>query len=199
MTAESTIEAAVRRLARLPGVGEKSATRLVYWILRQPPEFAQGLANALQELVLNVRECEQCCDVTTEVHCAICSDPERTEHQIVVVERPTDIRAFERAGEYKGHYHVLHGALSPLDGVGPSDLRIRELLDRLRDPAVAEVVLALDPDAEGDTTALYLARLMERVDVKVTRLAHGVSVGTQIEYADAVSLARAFQNRTEIA
>lgn len=192
------IREAVRQLRRLPGVGEKSAQRLVYFLLRSPPGTARALANALYSLEESVHECEVCCDYASAARCAICTLSERDRAVILVVEHPQDVVAIERAGEYRGLYHVLHGALSPMDGVTPDKLRIRALIERLRDGVVHEVILATDPDVEGDATALYLARLLGPVGIKVTRLAHGISVGTEIEYADALSLARALQNRVEI-
>ena len=192
----------MRQLARLPGIGEKTATRLVYWLLRAPEGTVAGIAEALVGLQTGVRECSVCCNLTSNVsetpRCNVCNQSNRDATLICVVEHPQDVVAFERGGEFKGTYAVLHGAISPLDGVGPEALRIRELLERLRDGTVTELVLATDPDVEGDATALYLARLLHGIPVKVTRLAHGLSVGTEIEYADAMSLSRAFENRREM-
>ena len=196
--AADPIRLAVQQLSRFPGIGEKSATRLVYWLLRSPPETATEIAHALQHLGESVRECSTCCDLTDTDPCGRCERGSRDPHTIVVVEHPQDIAAFERSGEYRGSYHVLHGAISPLDGVGPDSLRLRQLLERLRTDEVKEVVVATDPDVEGDATAMYIARLLRDLDVRVTRLAHGISVGTEIEYADAVTLARALENRREI-
>lgn len=198
--AHDPIRKAVRQLSRLPGIGEKSATRLVYWMLTQPGDVPAQLAAALRELHETIGECSVCCTLTTrdDDPCALCRRGGRDDAQILVVEHPQDVLAFERTGEFKGRYHVLHGALSPLDGVTPDQLRIRPLLERLRGDAVAEVVLATDPNVEGDATALYLARLIKPIGVKTTRLAHGISVGTEIEYADSVSLARAFEFRREL-
>jgi len=192
------IHRAVQQLSRFPGVGEKTATRLVYWLLRAPPGTGRELADALVALEEGVRECGTCSNLTSEDPCRICADTSREDHTICVVEQPQDVLAFERAREFRGRYHVLHGAISPLDGVGPDDLRIRGLLERLRDGTVREVILATDPNVEGDATALYLSRLLKPIEVKVTRLAHGISVGTEIEYADAVSLVRALENRREM-
>jgi recombination protein RecR len=200
------IREVVRQLRRLPGVGEKSATRLVYFLLRTPGA-AQEIAAALAALEGGVQECPSCCDFTATAAtdpqeppplCPICSSESREKHVVLVVEHPQDVSAFERSGEYRGRYHVLHGALSPLEGITPDRLRIRALLERLRDGVITEVILATDPDVEGDATALYLARLLTPLEVKVTRLAHGISVGTEIEYADSLSLARALQNRVEL-
>jgi recombination protein RecR len=188
----------VQQLSRLPGIGEKTATRLVYWMLRAPPGTVADLSAALLELEQDVRECSSCCNLTGRDPCALCASGTRDVSMICVVEQPQDVSAFERAGEFRGKYHVLHGSISPLDGIGPDMLRIRPLLERLRDGRVLEVILATDPDVEGDATALYLGRLLQGVPVRLTRLAHGISVGTEIEYADAVSLARAFENRREL-
>jgi recombination protein RecR len=187
---------AVQHLARFPGVGEKTATRFAYWLLRQPPEVADGIAEAIHTLRESVRECASCRDLTNAEYCRRCVDPRRETSMICVVERPQDVAAMDGAGTYKGVFHVLHGALSPLDGVGPAELRIQELLARLN--GVTEVIVATDPDIEGDSTALYLAKLLKPLGLRVTRLAHGVSVGTEIEYADRVSLARALEGRREI-
>lgn len=189
------IQRAVDALRRLPGVGEKSAQRLVYWLLRAPPSTIPELVEALTRLTVDVSECSVCRNVGARDPCALCAAPRRDPSVICVVEHPQDVAAFERSGGFSGRYHVLHGAISPLDGVGPDMLRVRELLLRLRDGDVREVILATDADIEGDATALYLARLISPSGVKVTRLAHGLGVGTEIEYADAVSLARAIQNR----
>lgn len=197
------IRRAARQLARFPGIGEKTATRLVYWLLRAPEGTAGDIAEALLALRDGVRECARCCDLCAvaadgPVLCGICASESRDASVIIVVEHPQDVSAFERSGEFRGLYHVLHGAISPLDGVGPDTLRIRPLLDRLRDGVVQELVLATDPDVEGDATALYLARLLSGVPVKVTRLAHGLPVGAEIEYADAASLARALEYRRPV-
>ncbi|MEM6926583.1 MAG: recombination mediator RecR [Myxococcota bacterium] len=190
---------AVRQLRRLPGIGEKTATRLVYWLIRTDEPVAADIARALQRLQEGVKECSICCDLTSRDPCALCANEKRESSTVLVVEQPQDVVAFERSGEYRGRYHVLHGAISPLDGITPDRLRIRPLLERLRDKQVTEVILAMDPDVEGDTTALYLASVLDPLPVKVTRLAHGISVGTEIEYADALSLSRALQNRVEVA
>jgi len=199
VSASDPIREAVRQLRRLPGVGEKSATRLVYFLLRAPPGTARDIATALSALEEGVKECAICRDFTGGSDlCPVCAQHGRDPALVLVVEHPQDVAAFERASEFRGRYHVLHGALSPLEGITPDRLRVRELLDRLRDGVITEVILATDPDVEGDATALYLARLLEPLGVRVTRLAHGISVGTEIEYADALSLARALQNRVEM-
>lgn len=198
--ASDPIRKAVRQLSRLPGIGEKTATRLVYWMLTQPGDVPAQLAAALQDLDASITECKVCCTLTTrdDDPCSLCRRPDRDDALILVVEHPQDALAFERTGEFRGRYHVLHGALSPLDGITPDQLRIRALLERLRGETVREVVLATDPNVEGDATAMYIARLIRPIGVRTTRLAHGISVGTEIEYADAVSLARAFEYRREL-
>ena len=187
---------AVVQLARFPGVGERTATRYAYWLLRQHPDAAESIAAAILGLKASVRECARCCDLTDREICARCDDPRRDDALICVVERPQDVRAIDASGEFKGRFHVLHGALSPLDGVGPDDLRIRALLARVAPSC--ECILATDPDVEGDATSLYLARLLKPLGVRVTRLAHGIAVGTEIEFADRVSLARALEGRREV-
>lgn len=204
MSASSQVPApipeAVRHLKRLPGIGEKTATRLIYWLLRQESTVISDLSLALAGLTEGVRECATCCDFCATELCALCSNPRREDQVICVVEQPQDIVAFERSGEYRGRYHVLHGAISPLDGISPDALRIKSLLARIAeaDTPIEEVILATNANVEGDATALYLGRLLQPLEIRTTRLAHGISVGTEIEYADAVSLARALQNRREL-
>lgn len=190
------IRRCVRQLSRLPGIGEKTAQRLTWWLLRAPDDLVAELASALAALKDSVVECELCHTIASRTPCATCADPERDRGMVCVVERPQDVGAIERSGQFRGMYHVLHGAISPLDGVGPDDLRIRPLLARAA--KLQEVIVATDPDVEGDATALYLRRVLGPLGVKVTRLAHGVAVGTEIEYADRVSLMRALENRREL-
>ena len=189
---------AIRQLSRFPGIGERTATRLAYWLLRQPPEVAGQIGQALIDFRANMTRCSRCCDLSPRDPCARCADPRRDEALLCVVERPQDIASIEASGEMRGRYHVLDGALSPLDGVGPDQLRIPELLARLNDGIVQEVLLATDPDVEGDATALYLARLLKPLGLRVTRLAHGISVGTELEFADRSSVARAIENRRDL-
>ena len=198
MNTDDPIHRAVQQLRRFPGIGEKTATRLVYWLLRAPEGAANEIAAALTHLAANTRACATCGNHTATDPCSLCADPRRDDSMICVVEQPQDVLAFERAGVFRGRYHVLHGAISPLDGIGPDELNLRSLLERLRDTTIEEVILATDPDVEGDATALYLARLLAKIDVKLTRLAHGISVGSEIEYADAVTLGRALENRRSL-
>ncbi|MCB9677540.1 MAG: recombination protein RecR [Alphaproteobacteria bacterium] len=197
MPTADPIARAVQQLKRLPGIGEKTATRLVYWMLNAPSGTPSDIASALVALEDGIHPCSLCCNLTGSDPCPICADPKRDARLVCVVEHPQDVLAFERSGEYRGRYHVLHGSIAPLDGVTPDQLKIRELLARVG-PGLDEVILATDPDVEGDATALYIGRLLQPLGVKVTRLAHGISVGTEIEYADAVSLARALQYRREM-
>lgn len=184
---------AVQQLARFPGVGDKTAARYAYWLLHQPEEVAQQIAGAILALRQAVHECSVCRDMTEGTTCRRCLDPRRDTQLICVVERPQDIAVIDASGEYKGCFHVLHGAINPLQGIGPNQLRIDALLKRL-EPS-PEVIIATDPDVEGDTTALYMAKLLKPLGVKVSRLAHGLSVGTELEYADRASVARALANR----
>ena len=188
----------VQQLMRLPGVGERTATRLSYWLLRAPEGVAEEIGETIATFKSGIQECEHCCDLVSASPCRRCADNSRTTGVVCVVEQPQDIQSIERGGAFRGRYHVLHGAISPLDGVGPDDLRIKELLARLDKETIEEVIVATDPDVEGDSTALYLGRLLQPFGVKVTRLAYGLSAGTEIEYADRVSVARAIQNRREI-
>ena len=195
---EDPLRRCVAQLSRFPGIGERTATRLAYWLLRQPPEVAGEIGEALVDLRARMTRCSICCDLTPADPCTRCADPRRQGDMICVVERPQDIPAIENSGGYRGRFHVLHGAISPLDGVGPDALHISELLARLGPEGVEEVVVATDPDVEGDATALYLARLIKPLGLRVTRLAHGISVGTELEYADRSSVARALENRREL-
>jgi recombination protein RecR len=188
----------VQQLSKLPGIGERTATRLAFHLLRAPEGDVQELARALLELKAKLRHCSSCCQPTEQDPCQSCSDPRRDGATILVVAEPQDVMAVERAGGYRGRYHVLHGLLSPLDGIGPDDLRIRPLLQRLGDAQVTEVILATSPSVEGDATALYLARLIAPLGKKVTRIASGVPIGGELEYADGVTLHRAIESRREI-
>jgi len=184
-------------LAKLPGVGEKTAQRLAFYVLKSPPDYARDLAQALLALREEVRLCSSCCNLSAQDPCAICRDAQRDPRLICVVETVPDLLAIERTREFRGRYHVLHGALSPLDGVGPDQLKLKELLGRLGQ-GVEEVIVATDPTVEGEATALYITRLVKPLGVKVTRIAQGVPMGGDLEYADQVTLARALQGRREM-
>ncbi len=184
---------------RLPGIGPKSAQRLAYHILRTPKDEVAELSVALLEVKDRIRLCGICQNVTEADPCGLCSDPTRDQSVICVVEEPLDILALERAGAYYGLYHVLHGALSPMDGVGPEQLKVRELLERVRDDGVEEIILATNPNLEGEATSSYLARLLQPLGLRVTRIAHGLPIGSDVEYADERTLSQALQHRVSLA
>jgi recombination protein RecR len=188
----------IEELERLPGIGPKSAQRLAYHILRTDAESAARLADAIVEVKRAIRFCSRCFNFAEDDLCSICADPSRDTSVICVVEEPRDVVAVERTGEFRGTYHVLHGAISPIDGIGPDDLRVRELLDRVGKGDLAELIVATDPDIEGETTALYLARLLKPLGVRVTRIASGLPVGGDLEYADEVTLGRALEARRDM-
>jgi len=188
----------IEALRRLPGIGPKTAQRLAFHLLKQPPEAVRELADALLDLKTRVLHCSRCFNITDEDPCRICADPARDGRLLCVVEEPNDLLALERTGEYRGRYHVLLGALSPLEGVGPDELKVRELLARLEAEGVREVILATNPNVEGDATAIYLAKLLRPLGVRVTRIARGLPVGGDLEYADEVTLTRALQGRQEM-
>jgi recombination protein RecR len=185
----------VDELSRLPGIGPKSASRLAYYILRTPREQALALAESILEVKDRVILCSVCFNITDTDPCAICSDPARDQEMICVVEEPLDVLALERTGEFRGLYHVLHGAISPVDGIGPDKLRIRELVDRVSELRPREVILATNPNIEGDATAMYVARQLQDTGVTITRPASGLPVGGDLEYADEVTLGRALSGR----
>jgi recombination protein RecR len=185
----------MEELGRLPGIGPKTAQRLSFYILRAPRESVERLASALVEVKSRIRFCSDCFFIAEAERCAICLSARRDRSVLCVVEEPLDVLAIERTGEYHGLYHVLHGALSPIDGIGPGELKIRELLGRLSREAVSEVILATDPDMEGEATAAYLAEQLAPSGVRTSRLAHGLPVGGELEYADELTLARAFSGR----
>jgi recombination protein RecR len=188
----------IQELSKLPGIGEKTAARLAFHLLRTDRSLADGLADALRGLKDSTRLCATCHGLTETDPCPICANNERAADVICVVEEPADLIAIERSRGFRGRYHVLQGALSPLDGVGPEDLQIGGLLQRLRGDTVREVILATNPTVEGEATALYLARLIKPLGVRVTRIAHGIPMGGDVEYADVVTLGRALDGRREM-
>ncbi len=192
------IEHITSELAKLPSIGRKSAQRLAYHIISMPLESVQALSNALIMGRKAVRFCDVCGNYTESELCSICADDNRDGSMICVVREPRDVAAMERVHDYHGLYHVLHGVLSPMDGIGPADIRIRELLLRLQDDTVKEIIVATNPDIEGEATAAYLARLIKPLEVRVTRIAHGVPVGSDLEYADEVTLSKAMEGRREL-
>ena len=188
----------VAQLAKLPGIGEKTAQRLAFHILRAPPGYAQELSSAIQQMVEKVRLCSRCFSLTDGELCQLCQDPRRDDRVLCVVEGVADQMAIEKTREFKGRYHVLHGVLSPLEGIGPEQLRIKELLARLQDCKVDEVIVATNPDVEGEATALYLTRLLKPMSIKVSRIAQGLPMGGDLEFADQATLARALTGRREL-
>ena len=185
-------------LSKLPGIGEKSATRLAYYILNQDITYSESLASALLDAKSKLRYCNECFNFSENDQCDICSDEKRDHLQICVVERPSDVTPIEKTGAYRGGYHVLHGLLSPLDGIGPEDLKMRQLFVRLKAKEVAEVIFALNPSVEGEATTLYLSRLLKPVGIKLAQVAYGIPFGGTIEFTDRQTLGKALENRTEM-
>jgi len=218
MTQGDPIQRLVRELSKLPGIGQKTATRLAFHVLRAPAEQARDLANALIEIKERIRLCSVCMNLTEQDPCSICQDPARDPQVVCVVAYPPDLLAIEKTGSFRGRYHVLHGVLSPLEGIGPDDLRLRELLSRLSasagmpsdlssNPAssgagagshVREVIVATSPNVEGEATAMYVARTLKPLGLKVTRIASGLPIGGDLEYADGVTIARALEVRRDM-
>jgi recombination protein RecR len=192
---EGPVQDLIDELGRLPGVGPKGAQRIAFYLLAADPTDVRRLVSALTEVKDKVRFCTICGNVAEQEHCRVCRDPRRDLTVICVVEEPKDVVAIERTREFRGRYHVLGGAISPIEGVGPDDLRIRELMVRLADDVVTELIIATDPNLEGEATATYLARLVKPMGMRVTRLASGLPVGGDLEYADEVTLGRAFEGR----
>ncbi|MGQ0793423.1 MAG: recombination mediator RecR [Deltaproteobacteria bacterium] len=185
----------IESLSRLPGIGEKNATRLAFYILRAPEGFAESLSRAITDTKRKISLCGVCFSFTSENPCDICRDPSRDAKAICVVEEPLDLIAIERSAEFRGKYHVLHGVISPIEGVGPEDLKIRELLERLKGEGEREVIIATNPSVEGEATAMYLAKLIKPLQIEVTRIAYGIPVGGEIEYTDEVTLGKALRDR----
>jgi recombination protein RecR len=195
---EGAIQDLIDALGRLPSIGPKSAQRIAFHILQAEPEIAAALVDAIRTVKERVKFCVICGNVSEEDECRICRDPRRENSSICVVEESKDVIAIERTREFRGKYHVLGGAISPIDGIGPEQLRIRELMARLSDPEIVEVILATDPNLEGEATATYLARMIKPLEIKVSRLASGLPVGGDLEYADEVTLGRAFEGRRNV-
>ncbi len=185
-------------LSKLPGIGEKSATRLAYYILNQDAEYSDGLAFALRDAKQKLKNCVNCFNFSEHERCEICVDVKRDQNQICVVERPSDVTPVEKTGTYKGVYHVLHGLLSPLEGVGPEDIRMKELFVRIKNHDIQEVIFALNPSVEGEATAMYLSRLLKPIGIKISQVAYGIPFGGTIEFTDRQTLGKALENRTEM-
>lgn len=194
----AALERLTEQFARLPGIGGKTAQRLAFHVLALPQEDAEAFAQAILDAKSEIRTCPKCQNLTDRELCPICADDRRDHSTVCVVAEPRDVIAMERAREYNGVYHVLHGVISPLNHMGPDDIRIRELLQRVAAGEVREVIMATNPDTEGEATAMYISRLLRNLEVKVTRLAYGIPVGSQLEYTDEVTLTRALEGRKEM-
>ncbi len=188
----------IEELSSLPSIGSKSAQRLAFYIIGMSQEKAESLANAIIEAKKNIKYCSVCCNLSDEDICPVCANPKRDHSTIMVVEDPRDMAAYEKTKEFKGVYHVLHGAISPMTGVGPNDIRIKELLDRIQKEPVNEIIIATNPNVEGEATAMYLSRLIKPLGIKVSRIANGVPVGGDLEYVDEVTLSRALEGRRQM-
>ena len=188
----------IEQFERLPGIGSKTAQRLAYFVLNLPEDRARDFSDAITDAHKKIRRCEICCNFSDKERCPVCSSPTRDKSTICVVETPRDAVAIEGTGEYKGTYHVLHGVISPLNGIGPDQLCIKQLLSRLNNDEVHEVIMATNPTVEGEATAMYISRLLKPLGIKITRLAYGIPVGGDLEYADDVTLARALEGRSEL-
>ena len=192
------LEILVEQFAKLPGIGRKTATRLAFHVLNSSNEEAQAFAKAIVNAKEQVKLCKICQNITDTETCALCESPKRDNSVICVTESPKDVISIEKTNEYHGLYHVLHGAISPMDNIGPNDIKIPELLERLKDDTVKEVIMATNPTIEGEATAMYIAKLIKPFGIKVTRIAHGIPVGGDLEYADEITLTRAMEGRREM-
>lgn len=198
MNSDGVLKKVIQELTRLPGIGQKTAQRLAFFILGMPDEEAKSIANAIIDLKDKGRYCYNCNNITEDEICEICKDSRRDQKKICVVEEPSNLYAIERTKQYQGLYHVLLGALSPLDGIGPEDIRVKELLHRIEKGNVEEVIIATNPNTKGEATALYISRLIKPLGIKVTRLAYGLPMGGDLEFADEVTLTKALEGRREI-
>jgi recombination protein RecR len=188
----------IEEFEKMPGIGHKTAQRLAFYIMNMPDADARNLITAIDAAKTKIKSCTVCQNLTDVNPCSICDDSKRDSAVICVVENPGDVLAMERTGEYRGVYHVLHGAISPMDGVGPDDIRLKELITRIRENEIAEVIMATDPNIEGEATAMYISKLLNPLGIKVTRIAYGVPVGGDLEYADEVTLTKAIEGRRVI-
>ncbi len=188
----------IEQFMKLPGIGPKTAARLAFHVMDMSPEDVREFAGALHDVKTKLKECTVCCNITEDSPCSICTDSKRDKKVICVVQEPKDIIAMERTHEYNGQYHVLHGAISPMEGIGPNEIRIRELLNRAASEDIEEVILATNPNVEGEATAMYISRLLKPFSISVTRIARGLPVGGDLEYADEVTLAKALEGRRQV-
>ena len=188
----------IEEFSRLPGIGSKSAQRLAFHVINMPLDQVEGLAKSIIDARKNVRYCKVCCTLTDRETCPICGNPDRDKKTIMVVETPRDLAAYEKTGKYNGVYHVLHGAISPMTGVSPSDIKLKELLTRIQNDTPDEIILATNPNVEGEATAMYISKLIKPLGIKITRIANGVPVGGDLEYVDQVTLTRALEGRREL-
>ncbi len=188
----------IEEFAKMPGIGQKTAQRLAFYILDIPPASAQHLISVIKEAKSKITYCLECQNLTDVNPCRLCSNAKRDETTLCVVENPRDVIAMEKTREYKGLYHVLHGAISPMNGIGPKDIKIKELLNRIKGKEINEVIMATDPNIEGEATAMYISKLLKPLGIKVTRIAHGIPIGGDLEYADEVTLTKAMEGRREI-
>jgi len=198
VSSRDPIQTLIDEFKKLPGIGPKSAQRLVFHLLKRPNEVANSLAEAIQNLKKSLQLCSKCNNITDINPCRICNDSSRDQRYICVVEEPFNVISFEKSGGYRGHYHVLHGVISPINGIGPDELKIKNLLPRLAEMDVEEVIVATNPTTEGETTAIYLSRLLKPLEIKVSRIALGVPVGSDIEYADSMTLSRSLSGRSSL-
>ena len=194
----SRIHNLIEELSKLPGVGAKSAQRLAFHIINMPEEAVARLASSMTDAKQSIRYCSKCCTLTDQELCPICSSPDRDQNTIMVVENPRDLAAYEKTGQYEGLYHVLHGAISPALGIGPGDIRLKELIQRLQSEDISEVIIATNSSLEGETTAMYISKLIKPTGIRVSRIASGVPVGGDLEYIDEVTLLRALEGRVEL-
>ena len=194
----ATLDKLIEQWERLPGIGHKSAVRLAFAVLAMPEEQGKAFVDAIVDARSNIKECAICCNLTDGEQCSVCSAPDRDTSVICVVEEPRDVLAFARTREFHGSYHVLHGTISPMDGIGPEQLRIKQLLTRIANEDVEEVIMATNPTVEGEATAMYISKLLKPFGVKVTRLAYGIPVGGDLEFADEVTLRRSLEGRSEL-
>ncbi|NLC72695.1 MAG: recombination protein RecR [Ruminococcaceae bacterium] len=194
----SSLENLIEKFSALPGIGKKSAQRLAFYVLSQSEEYAASFAKAIIDAKLNVQTCKSCMNLTEGEYCRICTSDKRDKSTICVVSEPRDVLSFERGREYNGLYHVLHGTLSPMSNIGPDDIKISELISRVANGSIDEVIMAMNPDTEGEATAMYISRLLKPFEIKVSRLAYGIPVGSNLEFADDATLTRALEGRTEM-